>query len=70
MAKSSYQEALLAQTKEIVARYRRDISTNDRPATYQQFAQQLSIYKKISYQSIKNWEDGAHAPDVIYLTNL
>ena len=70
MAKSNYQIALLARTKAIVAWYRREVSATERPLSYQQFARQLSTYAAISYQSIKNWEDGVHAPDMIYLTHI
>lgn len=67
----SSQTTLRAKTKEIVARYRREIGKCNRPLSFVRFAQQLGAFgQKISYQSIKNWEDGVHAPDVVFLIHL
>ncbi len=71
MTENSEQAMLLDRTKAIVARYRREMGTGDRPLSFAQFAQLLGSFgQKISYQSIKNWEDGVHAPDAIFLVHL
>ena len=54
-----------------MARYRLEIGAGDRALSFTRFAQQLGTFgQKISYQSIKNWEDGVHAPDGIFLVHL
>jgi hypothetical protein len=60
---------------QIVRDYRVLVGTSEQQATLRAFAALLSevldsLGRAISYQSIKNWEDGRHLPDAFLMVRL
>lgn len=61
--------------QQIVWAHRQKLGARRRPLSYAKFASALtdvvdSYGFSISYQSIKNWEDGVHRPDHAFIMQL
>ena len=62
---------IIEKTSEIVRWYRQEHGLKNRPLSFARFADELSQFgQKVSYQTIKNWEDGVHAPEAIFIIKL
>ena len=62
---------IIEKTSEIVRWYRQEHGLKNRPLSFARFADELSQFgQKVSYQTIKNWEDGVHAPDGMFLVKV
>ena len=60
---------------QIIREYRILAGTSEREATLRAFAGSLSealapLGRRISYQSVKNWEDGRYLPDAFAMVRL
>ncbi len=68
---SADRKVLIEKTKVIVRHCRSKQGSNNRPLSYVRFAKELGCFgPKVSYQTIKNWDDGIHAPDVLFLMKM
>ena len=61
--------------QQIVKAYRLKLSGNHKPLSFAKFAGELekcvlSLGIRVSYQSVKNWEDGVHRPDDAFVLHL
>ncbi len=59
----------------LVQYYRRKLGSEHRALPFMQFAHQLNSAVEVmgmgvSYQTIKNWEDGVHRPDYFFTIQL
>ena len=71
MTGTSEREALIKKTKVIVHKYRLENGSKNRPLSYVRFAKALGQFgQNVSYQTIKNWEDGVHAPEAIFIIKI
>ena len=61
--------------QKVVRNYRIQLSSRYKPLSYAKFASALnnvaiSFGGKVSYQTIKNWEDGVYCPDQSFVLQL
>jgi len=62
-------------TRQVVRKYRARLGMRKRPLSFARFAEELNqpvqqLGLQISYQTIKNWEDGIHRPDYFFTMQL
>jgi len=62
-------------TRQVVRKYRAQLGAHKRPLSYARFAGELNqavqhLGLQVSYQTIKNWEDGLHRPDYFFIMQL
>jgi hypothetical protein len=72
-SKTSDQQKRL--TALVVQNYRQRLGSAKKTLPFVQFAHQLNAFAEIvglsvSYQSIKNWEDGIHRPDYFFTLQI
>lgn len=64
-----------ARVQQIVKAYRLKLGIYHQPLSFAKFANELeksvrSLGIGVSYQSVKNWEDGVHLPDHFFVIQL
>ena len=62
-------------TRQVVRKYRARLGMRKRPLSFARFAEELNqpvqqLGLQISYQTVKNWEDGIHRPDYFFTMQL
>lgn len=74
-AKKHKQPDARSLTRLVVRKYRARLGTHKRPLSYARFADELNqaiqhLELQVSYQTIKNWEDGLHRPNYFFIMQL
>ena len=62
-------------TRQVVRKYRARLGVRKHPLSFARFAEELNqavqhLGLQVSYQTVKNWEDGIHRPDYFFTMQL